>query len=115
MSRPPALVFVMPKAAPCRSEAYRRWVATLPCVHCGLEGWSNACHGDRDKGMALKACDSTVWPGCVDRPGLQGCHSLFGATGRMGREARRVLEAEYAARTRHFARQVGAYPAGWPE
>lgn len=108
-ARPPAL-----RDEPRRSEVYRRWVADQPCVHCGIEGWSNACHGDMGKGLSIKACDSTCWPGCVDRPGVQGCHTLFGATGRMGREARRLLEAEYAERTRFMARYVGVYPAGWP-
>ena len=30
------------KAAPVRSEAYRRAVASLPCIACGIQGYSQA-------------------------------------------------------------------------
>ena len=32
------------KAAPVRSEAYRRLVASLPCIACGIQGYSQAAH-----------------------------------------------------------------------
>ena len=32
------------KAAPVRSEAYRRAVASLPCIACGIQGYSQAAH-----------------------------------------------------------------------
>lgn len=34
----------IPKAAPVRSEPYRRAVATLPCAICGVPGYSQAAH-----------------------------------------------------------------------
>ena len=34
----------IPKAAPVRSEAYRRAVASLPCIACGIQGYSQAAH-----------------------------------------------------------------------
>lgn len=61
-----------PKLQTWRSEAYRRLVASLPCAHCGLAGYSNACHADQGKGMGIKSDDRTCWPGCVDRPGRSG-------------------------------------------
>ena len=32
------------KDAPVRSEAYRRAVASLPCINCGIQGYSQAAH-----------------------------------------------------------------------
>ena len=47
--RAPRVVEAMPaaqvsKAAPVRSEAYRRVVAGLPCIACGIQGYSQAAH-----------------------------------------------------------------------
>ena len=45
-----------------RSEYYRRYVAALPCIHCGLEGYSQAAHANNSifgKGMGQKAHDCT--------------------------------------------------------
>jgi hypothetical protein len=89
------------KARPWRSEAYRRRVASLPCAHCGIEGRSQAAHGDAGKGMGLKACDSTCYPLCGPVPGDPGCHWLIGTSGSYSREERRELEAKYAEMTRN--------------
>lgn len=64
-----------PKEAPVRSESYRRWVASLPCAGCGVEGYSQAAHPNRGKGMAIKASDLLCFPLCCDRPGVVGCHT----------------------------------------
>ena len=48
------------KAAPVRSEPYRRAVATLPCAICGVHGYSQAAHANQGKGMGMKACDLTI-------------------------------------------------------
>lgn len=42
------------KAVPVRSEAYRRLVASLSCVICGVPGYSQAAHGSEGKGMGIK-------------------------------------------------------------
>lgn len=42
------------KDQPVRSEAYRRAVASLPCVICGIAGQSQAAHGSAGKGMGIK-------------------------------------------------------------
>ena len=42
------------KSAPVRSEALRRAVASLPCVICGMPGYSQAAHGSEGKGMGIK-------------------------------------------------------------
>lgn len=85
------------KDEPVRSPAYRRAVASLVCYRCKVPDFSNACHGDIGKGMAMKSCDLTCWPGCVDRPGVVGCHTFVGRL--MSREDRRAFELHAAADT----------------
>ena len=104
----------IPKAAPARSEAYRRAVAALPCAHCGIVGHSQAAHADAGKGTHIKSDDRTCYPACAARPGEIGCHSLIGATGSMTRDQRRALEADYAARTRKTIRDIGQWPKALP-
>ena len=105
----------IPKAAPARSEAYRRAVAALPCAHCGIVGHSQAAHADMGKGAHIKSDDRTCYPACAARPGEIGCHSLIGATGSMTRDQRRALEADYAAKTRQAIRDAGQWPASLPQ
>ena len=96
------MVVPVPKRTYYRSKAYRQAVACLSCAHCGVEGYSQAAHSDASsdgKGKSIKACDSTCYPACADRPGVVGCHTLLGAAG-MDRDERRALEARYAAETR---------------
>ena len=105
----------LPKGQYLRSEKYRRFVASLDCAHCGIAGLSNACHADQNKGMGLKACDSTVWPGCVSRPGGRvGCHELIGGTGLFTKSQRRTLEHVYGKATQDEAKASGQWPKGWP-
>ena len=58
--RTPRAVDAMPaaqvrKAAPVRNEAYRRAVASLRCIHCGVLGYSQAAHLPPEaKGMGMK-------------------------------------------------------------
>ena len=64
------------KALPVRDEGYRRKVAALPCIACGIEGYSQAAHVPPDaKGM--KQSDHLVFPLCCTRPGINGCHVDF--------------------------------------
>ena len=42
------------KAAPVRSEAYRRAVASLPCINCGVPGHSQCAHSNSGKGAGIK-------------------------------------------------------------
>lgn len=107
------LVVPLPKDMPKRSEPYLRWVASLECAHCQRAGPSQAAHADQGKGLAIKACDSTVFPLCADRPGELGCHSLMGASGKLSRAARRALEVKYGANTVARADAEGALPSAW--
>jgi hypothetical protein len=78
------------------SEAYRRLICTLPCMRCGIFGFTQACHADESKGMGLKTDDRTCWPGCGPHDGKPGCHHYVGTTGALGKLRRRELEREYA-------------------
>lgn len=110
-----APVVSTPKERPKRSKRYARWVASLPCAHCGIAGRSQAAHADQGKGERIKASDETLFPACADEPLRRGCHSVIGDTGQLGKEKRRQLEGVYGLRTRRRARAAGVYPAGWRE
>jgi hypothetical protein len=69
-----------PKLKPYRNEAYRRKVAALPCVNCGISGFSQCAHANGHlfgKGGARKADDLQSFPLCCTRPMQVGCHALF--------------------------------------
>ena len=102
------MVVPVPKAQPLRDEGYRRLVAALPCVLCGIVGYSNACHGDEGKGLGIKAGDETAYPGCVSRPGIVGCHERIGTLRELRKDQRRELEALWANQTRMKLRQMAA-------
>ena len=110
----PAELSAAPKAEPVRHEGYRRLVASLPCAHCFVFGYSQAAHGDQGKGMGVKSDDRTCYPACGPRQGIPGCHWLIGASGLIPREERRALEQEYARRTRARIINLGLWPAGLP-
>jgi hypothetical protein len=98
------MVVPVPKRQYVRDKDYLRWVASLPCAHCGIEGRSQAAHSDDNgaagKGMGIKACDSTAYPACAPTPGDQGCHARIGSSGLWPKETRRAMERDYAQRTR---------------
>ncbi|WP_019573441.1 hypothetical protein [Curvibacter lanceolatus] len=96
-------------------QGYMRLVRLLPCAHCGIEGYTQFCHTDMGKGMGLKTDCRLGWPGCGPQDGKPGCHHLLGTSGRLGREERRRLEAEYAARTRQKINDLGLWPKNLPQ
>lgn len=104
-----------PKSAPVRSEEYRRAVATLPCVICGVPGYSQAAHANTGKGMGIKACDLTLFPACADRPGVVGCHTKLDQGALFSKAARRTLESVWAADTQRKIKLMGQWPATFPQ
>lgn len=66
-----------PKDKPIRSPKYLREVATLPCINCGREGFTQAAHANQGKGMAMKTSDNTAAPLCTVGPHGKGCHEKF--------------------------------------
>jgi hypothetical protein len=83
-----------PKTASTRSEAYRRAVAALPCLRCGIEGHTQAAHGDAGKGLSLKSSDLTCYPLCGPHDGEPGCHYVIGMTGTLSKAERRWFEEQ---------------------
>ena len=104
-----------PKSAPVRNEAYRRAVAALSCVICGVPGHSQAAHGSDGKGMGIKACDlKTLFPACCDRPGVRGCHGQLDQGALFTKAARHALEPAWAADTQRRIHAMGKWPKGIP-
>ncbi len=104
----------VPKAAPVRSEAYRRLVAALPCMACGVLGLSQCAHANTGKGMGLKVCDLESFPLCSARPGTPGCHSLFDQGALLPKAARRAIEPAWIADTQRRIIALGLWPRNIP-
>lgn len=77
------------KAKSHRSEAWRRAVASLPCVVCMREGAQAAHPNHRGKGMGLKAPDAWCVPLCPD------CHREFDQGKTYTKQQRRELMDEW--------------------
>lgn len=45
---------MFPKSRPVRSESYRRWVATLACMGCGIEGFTQVAHRNHEQVAQFK-------------------------------------------------------------
>lgn len=110
MGLPPTAAAPIPKAAPVRSEPYRRVVATLPCAICGVHGYSQAAHANQGKGMGMKACDLTCFPACGPRPGMQGCHTALDQGALFMKAVRREMEPIWAADTMRRLWEMGLIP-----
>lgn len=108
-----SMALPVPKAAPVRSQTYRRLVASLPCINCGIEGFTQHAHGNQGKGMGLKVCDLFAFPLCADRPGQVGCHTGHDQGALLPRAVRREVEVEWARRTVLFLIGAGRWPAGF--
>ena len=98
-----------PKQKPVRSESYRRWVASLPCIACRIEGYSQAAHPNHGRGLGQKASDLDCFPLCASRPGHMGCHAMHDQLVELTLAERRDLEREYTRRTQELARAVGRH------
>ena len=102
-----------PKSKPVRSAAYRRIVASLPCVICGIAGQSQAAHGSGAgtavcKGMGLKSCDLTCFAACAT------CHHQLDQHALFSKAARHALEPVWAADTQRRIHAMGKWPKGVP-
>ena len=109
----------IPKAAPVRSEAYRRAVASLPCINCGVPGYSQCAHSNSGKGAGIKASDLDSFPLCTVHPGadgrlVQGCHENFDQGALFTKAVRRELEPAWAADTQRRIQAMGMWPESLP-
>ena len=106
-------VVQVPKAAPVRSEAYRRAVASLPCIACGIQGYSQAAHLPPEaKGM--KQSDLLTFPLCCTRVGIAGCHQDYDQYRLFPRAAAMAVGRAWAADTRRKLLALGLWPKGVP-
>ena len=122
--RAPAQVSTAPAAqvnkdAPVRSEAYRRAVAGLRCIHCGVLGYSQCAHANTGKGASIKACDLQSFPLCTVHPGpdgtlVQGCHERFDQGALFSKLVRRDLEQAWIADTQRKIYSMGLWPQKLP-
>jgi len=88
-----------PKKLTYRDEALRRAVVQLPCMKCGVCGYTQAAHMNLGKGGAIKASDAAIAALCCDRPGVRGCHALLDQGGELPKLERRAFEFEMVALT----------------
>lgn len=100
------------KERPVRSEPYRRLVASLGCIYCGIEGFTQHAHANTGKGAGIKTDDRFAFPLCADRPDQRGCHSLFDQGALFSKAVRREVEKEWARRTAQYLIGAGLWPAG---
>lgn len=98
------------KATVVRSEAYRRAVAGLPCMSCGVPGISQCAHANTGKGMGTKACDLRSFPLCACQPGRQGCHARFDQGALFPKLARQAIEEAWIADTQRRVQAMGLWP-----
>lgn len=104
------LVVPLPKLHITRSEAYRRAVAGLDCIACGVGSFSQCAHGPA-AGRGFKSCDLQTFPLCSARPGIAGCHADYDQY-RLGNAAwRREQAQKWAAETQAEIQRRGLWPA----
>ena len=107
------------KAQAVRCEPYRRAVAGLRCIHCGLLGYSQCAHANTGKGASIKACDLQSFPLCTVHPGpdgtlVQGCHERFDQGALFSKLVRRELEQAWIADTQRKIYSMGLWPKKLP-
>ena len=101
------------KENPLRSEAYRRAVASLPCIACGIQGYSQAAHLPPEaKGM--KQSDLLTFPLCCTRVGIAGCHQDYDQYRLFPRAAAMAVGRAWAADTQRRILAMGLWPKGLP-
>jgi hypothetical protein len=97
-----------PKEAPkVRSEDYRRFVASQRCFGCKVVGYSQCCHMNVGKGLALKVCDLLTFPLCGPHWGQPGCHTRHDLSDGLTRDERRALEVRYVQQMQAIAKEAG--------
>jgi hypothetical protein len=111
-------VTAIPKENAVYSEPYRRLVAAMPCIVCGLEGHSQAAHPP-PTAKGRKEDDRLTFPLCTIHPGasgdlVQGCHFEFDQMQMVPREDMRHVAGHFAAQTRQQIRDAGQWPASVP-
>ena len=100
----------VPKAEIVRSQPYLRAVASLPCIACGIQGYSQAAHLPPEaKGM--KQSDLLTMPLCCTRIGVQGCHQDYDQYRLFPRDVAMTVGLAWAADTQRRILAMGLWPA----
>jgi hypothetical protein len=98
-----------------RSEPYRRLVAALPCINCGIETRSQCAHPNKGgKGMRLKTDDRLCFPLCADQLGRVGCHTQHDQYKLLPEQEIAQAEQDWGMRTRARIIADGTWPARLP-
>ena len=101
------------KENPVRSQQYLRAVASLPCIACGIQGYSQAAHLPPEaKGM--KQSDLLTFPLCCTRVGIPGCHQDYDQYRLFPREAAMTVGRAWAADTQRRIHAMGIWPKALP-
>lgn len=106
-----AMLVSTPKDVPIRSEAYRRLVAALPCIKCGIQGYSQAAHVPPE-GKGTKQEDREIFALCCTRPSINGCHADFDQYRLFPRVLAMPMARYWAFETRRQVIQSGTWPKG---
>lgn len=99
------------KSAPVRSKPYLRVVASLPCIACGIQGYSQAAHLPPEA-KGLKQSDLLTFPLCCVRLGVPGCHQDYDQYRPFPREAAMTVGRAWAADTQRRIKAMGLWPKG---
>lgn len=103
----------IPKSQPVRSEAYRRVVASLPCIACGIQGYSQAAHLPPD-GKGIKQGDDLIFPLCCVRVGVPGCHQDYDQYRLFNKQTAVTVGRAWAADTQRRIYAMRLWPKGVP-
>jgi hypothetical protein len=102
---------MFPKAVIIRSEPYRRLVAALPCIHCGIHGYSQAAHPP-PSGKGIKESDLDCFPLCCTRPDVTGCHVEFDQYRLIPKDDMRSMASYWREETQKQIIRDGSWPRG---
>lgn len=107
------LVVANPKQNAIEHEGYRRMVAALPCIRCGIWHQSQAAHPP-PTGKGIKEDDRECFPLCCTRPLITGCHVEFDQYRLIPTDLMRVQAAVWGRQTRNTIVSAGQWPRRLP-
>src|ERR1035437_8530602 len=102
-------MIMFPKQSQVRSEPYRRLVAALPCINCGIDGYSQAAHPP-PTGKGIKEDDRECFPLCCTRPDITGCHTDFDQYRLVPKDDMRITASHWADETKSTIIADGKWP-----
>jgi hypothetical protein len=107
------MVVASPKQNAIEHEGYRRLVAALPCIRCGIWHQSQAAHPP-PTGKGIKEDDRECFPLCCTRPLITGCHVEFDQYRLVKPDLMRLQAARWGMLTRARIMDEGTWPKGLP-